>query len=87
MKGIFNNCHHNNTNIWEGTGYAPSLFVWVEYGRKEEHKGGHKNETHYYICGISGIKSNLQRNKGCKRVRLWRAYFYKKIKTEWRSSY
>lgn len=34
IKGIFNNCHHNNTNIWEGTSYAPFFFVWVEYDRE-----------------------------------------------------
>lgn len=67
---------------------ARRLFLYgLSMTEKKNIKEGIKHETYNYICGISGIKSNLQRNKGCKRVRLWRAYFYKKIKTEWRSSY
>lgn len=40
IKQLF--CHNNNADIWEGTSCAPSLFVWAEYDRKEEHKGGYQ---------------------------------------------
>lgn len=38
-----------------------------------------ENETNDYICRISDLKVYLQRNKDCKYVRSWCAYFYKKV--------